>query len=173
MKRQTSIKHKKTNKYKNKDKQTAAATAVSSKNKIEETKKKCAVALRAYKRCGTITKSAKTAGIAPSTLRRYLEIYPKFAKRWNEAYEEYLDDLESIADYRARAYSDKLLQFLLTGGRKGKYGNVTNVTATATAKIEPESILTLANEMAKRMDNKIRHNIPVIDAEYRVVDNNG
>jgi hypothetical protein len=73
--------------------------------------------LDVLKRIGYSYHAAKTVGITPKILHRWLEDDPAFALSYNEICEEAeklrLNDLEAAAFQRALARSDQLMKFLL------------------------------------------------------------
>ncbi|MFA5731850.1 MAG: hypothetical protein WC934_07585 [Acidithiobacillus sp.] len=151
------------------------------KANLKERNRKLLVALDAFKKCGVMGKAARAAGLKRGTLTKCISKYPKFAAKWEEAYQEYIDDLESIADERARSYSDGLLRFLLTAGRKEKYGNLSltqnNTINNATQiNINPVNIVQIAETMAKKINTnntESRKQIPtVVDLLDYKSDNN-
>jgi hypothetical protein len=74
--------------------------------------------LEVLKRVGYSYHAAKTVGITPKILHRWLEEDPAFAMSYQEIVEELeklrLNDLEAAAFQRALARSDQLMKFLLT-----------------------------------------------------------
>jgi hypothetical protein len=73
--------------------------------------------LEVLKRVGYSYHAAKTVGITPKILHRWLEEDPAFAMSYQEIVEELeklrLNDLEAAAFQRALARSDQLMKFLL------------------------------------------------------------
>ena len=66
---------------------------------------------------GSVTASAKAAGVSTVTAYAHKRADPVFAKQWEEAQERSADELEDEARRRAKAGSDVLLMFLLKGLR--------------------------------------------------------
>src|SRR4030067_2463323 len=143
----------------------------------EERNRRLLLALAAFKECGVLGKSAKIAGISRALLNKCIVKYPKFAKKWEEAYQEYVDSLEAICDERARSYSDSLLKFLLTANRKEKYGNASlqqtnNVVNNTQININPANIVQIAEHMAKKINNTERRYTPTVSelAEVNIIE---
>src|SRR4030042_3444623 len=129
------------------------------KARVIERNKRLLVALEAFRKFGVMSKAATEGGLTRRTITDAISKYPKFAKEWELAYEDYLDDLEHIADQRARSYSDGLLKFLLTAGRKEKYGttsltqNNTTINNNQEININPINIVQIAEVMASKIDS--------------------
>ena len=74
--------------------------------------------LEVLKRVGFVYHAAKTIGITPRILHRWLQEDPAFALSYQEIVEEpeklRLNDLEAAAFQRALARSDQLMKFLLS-----------------------------------------------------------
>lgn len=138
------------------------------KNKLKEKRKRCIAAIKYYQIYGTMYKAATLAGTTRATLSYYIKKYPKFREKWDEAYQIYLDNLEAIADERAKLKSDNLLKFLLKAGRREKYGehynNQVNINNNQNTAVNPELIVSLASEIAKEISLEQRRQIPTVDA---------
>lgn len=70
---------------------------------------------------GNVTLAALGAGKDRRTVYRHRDLYPNFAKRWDEAIEVACDFLEAEARKRALASSDQLMVFLLKAHRPHVY----------------------------------------------------
>ena len=88
-----------------------------------------------------ITRSARNVGHSRRTMYNYKEKDERFAKAWDDALEEGIDNLEYLAQERAfggiergiyyqgkkiateREYSDGLVKFLLRAHKPKRYGN--------------------------------------------------
>lgn len=115
-------------------------------------KQKLLRALKAYREFGTMKDACETADISRSSLIAAIKRYPKFAREWENAYEDYLDMLEHAATTRAKSGSDRLLMFMLKGGRREKYSEGINVNNTKnTVNISAEQMVLIASEVAKEI----------------------
>lgn len=149
------------------------------KNRLKEKRKRAIAAIKYYQIYGVMYKAASLAGITRATISYYIQHYPKYKAKWDEAYQIYLDNLESIADERAKLKSDNLLKFLLKAGRREKYGdnynNQVNINNNTNTAVNPEVIVSLASEIAKEMikEGMHRRQIPTVDAieiEYKEIE---
>ena len=95
---------------------------------------------------GNRSSAAAASGLAPSTIRNYASKDPEFKEMVEIAELKYLSDLEQEARRRAvdgvdkpvfyrgeivgheKVYSDRLLDKLMTGADKGRYGTGNNTT---------------------------------------------
>jgi len=77
--------------------------------------------LKAYAKTGVFTKACDMAIVAPGTVRKWLEKYPKFSKKFEEMRDRFVDSLELVAIERAKEKSDSLLALLLKANRPEKY----------------------------------------------------
>ena len=71
--------------------------------------------------------SAQGAGVDHSTVYGRRKKDPEFARLWDMAIEEAIDNLEGIAYDRAVKQSDDLIKFILRGRRAKVYGDRTDV----------------------------------------------
>lgn len=69
----------------------------------------------------SVTKASQVAGINRDTAYSAYGKDEAFAKAWDDAIEESVDDLESVARTRAKDGSDVLLIFMLKAWRPAKY----------------------------------------------------
>lgn len=79
------------------------------------------VFLNAYRQCGTVKYAAKKAKVGRTTVYRWREESTRFAKEFEDAQEDAVQELESAAWERAKVHSDTLLIFLLKANRPEKY----------------------------------------------------
>ena len=117
---------------------------------------------RAYEKHGTITHSAREAGIDPSYHYKWLEIDDTYPERFKEAHRRAVDSLEREARRRAiegveeptgwykgepggfvKKYSDTLLIFLLKGALPDKYKDRHEHTGKDGGPIEVQSTVTI------------------------------
>jgi hypothetical protein len=73
--------------------------------------------------CGNVTDTCRKLDVDPSTVYDHKKADPEFARLWEEALDKAMDCLEIEAHRRAKAGSDRLLEFLLKCRRKDKYGD--------------------------------------------------
>ena len=123
------------------------------------------LAIKYFSIYGTLTKACECAHIGRETVKRFCERYPNFKKKWDEAYEIYLDNLEYIADKRAKEGSDSLLKFLLKAGRQEKYGlsypvNIQMNQSNNNVSVNTELIYSAAKMAVKEIKNEKRIKIP-------------
>ena len=69
----------------------------------------------------TVAEAARWAGIPMSTLYRWRDKDPKFARDWNDARIKLVNSLEREAFYRAANGSDRMLAFLLKACKPRTY----------------------------------------------------
>lgn len=131
-------------------------------NKSAETVAKQNAFLRAYAEHGTITHSARAAGIAPAYHYNWLDIDPDYPAKFKEAHQEAVEALELEARRRAvngveeptgwykgepggfvKRYSDTLLIFLLKGALPDKYKDRHEHTGKNGGPIEVQSTVTI------------------------------
>lgn len=79
------------------------------------------VFLEALRESANVSASCQKAGICRDTAYKHREKNDKFAHDWEQALEEAVDTLETVAWRRARDYSDTLLIFLLKAHRPLRY----------------------------------------------------
>jgi hypothetical protein len=72
--------------------------------------------------------SAKAAGVTRQTAYARREKDPEFAAGWADAIEDAIEDLERVAQERARSVSDTLLIFLLKAHRPERYRESVRLT---------------------------------------------
>jgi len=70
--------------------------------------------LEALREGHTVSYAAKSAGVSRRHAYRHREKSPQFAREWDEALQEGLDNLLEIARARAADLSDKASAYLLT-----------------------------------------------------------
>lgn len=118
--------------------------------------------LSAYAKHGTITHSAREAGIAPAYHYKWLDIDPEYPALFKAAHQEAVDHLEREARRRAiegveeptgwykgepggfvKKYSDTLLIFLLKGALPDKYKDRHEHTGKNGGPIEVQSTVTI------------------------------
>lgn len=85
-----------------------------------------------YSRTGVMTYSAEEAGTTPKTIRKWLAKDAKFAKKFEEMQEKFVDTLEIVAVQRAIEKSDSLLITLLKANRAEKYRENVKMDADVT-----------------------------------------
>ena len=132
--------------------------------------------LKIYPGAGTISAAARTIKVNPSTARDWIRLDPEFAKRFEEARQGFVENLEDIAlglvkemadnrDYKA---NPTLLIFLLNGNAPEKYKGTTDSSSEArdvllelrkmskptVINIEKPIIATASNEGAEKTANK-------------------
>ena len=97
--------------------------------------------LKILSETGNQRKAAEATGYSVAAFRKHKIKDPEFSEAWDNAYQDSMDKLEAEAWRRAyegfeepvfyqgrqvgivRKYSDKLIEFLLTGGRPEKYAH--------------------------------------------------
>ncbi len=117
------------------------------------TPKEREIYLSTLKATGLHTKSALAAGRAPNTFRALIDLDPVFQEQAETCIEDFRDSLEKEAYRRAhdgverpvfqggqlvghtRDYSDRLMELLLKGNRRHKFGDSVKVDATVTAPV--------------------------------------
>ena len=125
--------------------------------------------IKILRETGNVSISAKACGYTRVNFYNHKTKNPEFAKAWEDAYEESMDKLEFEAVRRAkhgveeammfqgrqvgvrRVYSDRMLEFLLTGGRPEKYAHRFRgeITGKGGSPLVPEvSILETARRVA-------------------------
>lgn len=77
--------------------------------------------LAALAETGVVSKAVRAAGVDRSTPYRKREVDAEFARAWEVAMDEAMDELEWVARERATSVSDTLLIFLLKANRPAKY----------------------------------------------------
>lgn len=70
---------------------------------------------------GCVSEACLRAKVARDTAYRHRKASKTFAAQWEDALEDAIDELERIANWRARMSSDTLLIFLLKAHRPEKY----------------------------------------------------
>jgi hypothetical protein len=68
-----------------------------------------------------VTLSARGAGVERMTAYRHYELFPDFARAWDDAKDAAVEVLEAEAWQRARKQSDTLMIFLLKAHKPEKY----------------------------------------------------
>lgn len=124
--------------------------------------------LRILKETGNVTISSKAVGVVTRTANLHREQDPEFSREWDAAMQEAGDKLEHEATRRAvagverammyqgrqigvvREYSDRMLEFLLTGIRPEKYAHrwKGEVTGKGGTPLVPENSI---NDAARRI----------------------
>jgi hypothetical protein len=85
-------------------------------------------------RCGlSVTRACIRAKVAFSTVHSWRSRDPEFRTKWDEAIEQGTSYLEDVATERAIAGSDRLLMFMLSGRRPGKYRGTPRANVNHTA----------------------------------------
>jgi len=124
--------------------------------------------LRSYSKYGNYTKASNAGGITLRTLKDCLIKYPKFKKKWEEAHDNYMDSLESIALKRAKAGSDTLLKFLMTAGRPEKFGRIQQTFVQNNLNVHEtiKEVSTLGKQIKQSLKDQqiqnIRNKIPTV-----------
>ena len=89
--------------------------------KPSERRELMAIFLKAYGKTGNFTYSCTKAGVAPITVRRWLDKHEAYADKFREMQDKFVDGLEMIAVERAKEKSDSLMALLLRANRPEKY----------------------------------------------------
>ncbi len=99
--------------------------------------------LAAYTYDGTIWRGCQAARVGRGKVQRELERNPLFKKLFDIAHENFVDTLEDLALGRAKAGSDRIIQFLLTSHRPGTF----NQTHKVEAKVDATADVTSRGEV--------------------------
>ena len=82
--------------------------------------------LEGLARYGTVKEGCLDAGISRETAYKWRRRWRWFADAWESAREDAYDELEKVAYQRGtdiNEKNDRMIQFLLKGGRKEKYSD--------------------------------------------------
>lgn len=93
----------------------------------ENEKRAMQLVLKAYKILNNVRVIAPYLGVSASTVTKWEDKNPKFARAYREAGEYNKAMLEATAYWRARHESDGLLKFMMSATMPEKYGNRVNV----------------------------------------------
>lgn len=106
---------------------------------------------------GNVADACRRAKVDRSTAYRERHRSKTFAALWEDALEDAVDELERIANWRARMTSDTLLIFLLKAHRPDKYRETININITqlveqtaAEMGVQPQDLLAEFEAMVKR-----------------------
>ena len=97
------------------------------------------VFLRSFRACGIISRAAEDAGVTRQAVYYAHKRDPEFRALYDEAREESIEVLESVARGRATESSDNLLIFLLKAARPEVYREVVrneNINVNMNANLE-------------------------------------
>ena len=74
-----------------------------------------------FRQNGNVSQTCREIGIQPSRFRYWLSSDESFREFFEEARDQFSDELEGVATVRALAGSDKMLEILLKANRPNKY----------------------------------------------------
>ena len=158
-------------------------------NKSKFDKKLQTLFLKVFSECNSIRQAALACQISPTAVYKAKKDNPEFAKLLQEAEELVLDNLEKEAYRRAvkgvkkpvyyqgqlvgyeLTYSDKLLEMLLRGRDRERYGNNTNlnVSGEVNHNIKVDDVKDRLMKMAISRGAVIEHKDEAEDADFEEV----
>lgn len=126
------------------------------KQKIEQFEKMAKDFLRAIELYGSIRKACTIIGYSTTTVKNYLDEYPKFKRAYLEAQDRHIGMLETEAIHRVKGGSDTMLKFMLIAHDPEKYGRGNPQTViTTNTNIKADTIVKNAQVVAKEFKNQI------------------
>lgn len=108
-----------------------------------------------YRKCGVMSQACKAAQVRRSFVYNSFDKYPKFKIAWDEAFEEFIEDLEAEAFKRAKYKSDDLMKFMLKAHKSKKYANAdgNNPEENPLSRLTPEAFVGIAMEISKTLQS--------------------
>lgn len=105
-------------------------------DKKKETLRKKAVFINSFKKNGSISKSARVAGVIPGTIHKWMKKDKDFYERFCQVRDQNISEIESIAFEQALGGDPGQVRFLLKAWKPDRYSPQTNMNVNVNENVE-------------------------------------